>query len=52
MNQYTRLDEYMYQELNRDISEREYDELVEYAGNLGFKNAWIQEGKHKIGVLF
>lgn len=45
MNQYTRLDEYMYQELNQDISEREYDELVEYACSLGIKNAWIQEGK-------
>lgn len=45
MNQYTRIDEYIYQELNQNVSEKEYDELIEYACSLGVKNAWIQEGE-------
>lgn len=44
MNQYTRLGKFSYQELNQDLSEQEYDELIEYACSLGVRNAWIQEG--------
>jgi putative pyruvate formate lyase activating enzyme len=32
-------------ELNRRITEEEYDELVDYAINLGVENGFIQEGE-------
>jgi putative pyruvate formate lyase activating enzyme len=45
MNQYTPISEKKkYPELNRKITEKEYDELIDYAINLGLENAFIQEG--------
>ena len=44
MNQYTPIEKYKYQELNRTVKDEEYDELINYACDLGIKNAFIQEG--------
>lgn len=44
MNQYTPIEKYKYQELNRAVKDEEYDELINYACDLGIKNAFIQEG--------
>ena len=47
MNQYTpldTLDRMKYPELGRKVSEEEYDELVDYAIDLGVECAYIQEG--------
>lgn len=44
MNQYTPVDKYIYEELNRKVLDSEYEELVNYACDLGIKNAFIQEG--------
>lgn len=46
MNQYTpvrKIDNY--KELNDVVKEREYDELINYAIDIGIKNAYIQEGE-------
>lgn len=46
MNQYTpvrNINEYP--ELNRTVSDEEYDELINYACDLGITNAFIQEGE-------
>ena len=44
MNQYTPMpDCSKYPELNRTVTDREYDSLTEYALQLGIKNAYIQE---------
>ncbi len=44
MNQYTPVKTFKYEELNRTVSDREYDEVIDYAWNLGIRNAFIQEG--------
>lgn len=46
MNQYTPL-EYVekFQELNRRLTDKEYDEVVDYAIDLGVENGFIQEGE-------
>ena len=44
MNQYTPVRELEYAELNRKVYEEEYDELVDYAYDLGIRNAFIQDG--------
>ncbi len=46
MSQYTPIAEQLkqYPEINKTVSEREYDELIEYALSIGIKNAWMQEG--------
>ena len=47
MNQYTpldTLDEALYPELHRRVTEEEYDELVSYAIALGVEHGFIQEG--------
>lgn len=45
MNQYTPIKHFnRYQELNNKITENDYDEIIEYALDLGIKNAFIQEG--------
>ena len=46
MSQYTPIAEQLkqYPEINKTVSEREYDELIEYALFIGIKNAWMQEG--------
>ena len=45
MNQYTPLSQVeMYPEINRQVTEEEYEELVDYAIDLGVENGFIQEG--------
>lgn len=45
MNQYTPLDNVKdYPEINRKITQEEYDEVVNYAIELGITNGFIQEG--------
>lgn len=46
MNQYTPLPHVaMYPEINRKITDDEYDELIDYAVELGVENGFIQEGE-------
>ncbi|MEL7646493.1 MAG: radical SAM protein [Sedimentibacter sp.] len=46
MNQYTPLDEVTkYPEINRKITDDEYEELVDYAVSIGVENGFIQEGE-------
>ena len=45
MNQYTPLPQVeAYPEINRKVTEEEYEELVDYAIDLGVENGFIQEG--------
>ena len=44
MNQYTPVRRLEYRELNRKVTEEEYDEVINYAYDLGIRNAFIQEG--------
>lgn len=44
MNQYTPVVKLKYDELNRKISDSDYDELINYAYDIGVRNAFIQEG--------
>lgn len=48
MNQYTPVPSYLdikkYPELNRTVSRREYDKLIDYALALGIENGFIQDG--------
>ena len=43
MNQYTPVRKCEYEELNDKISEEVYDEIIDYAWNIGIRNAFIQE---------
>ena len=46
MNQFTPLSNLAaYPELNRKLTEEEYDEVVDYAIELGVENGYIQEGE-------
>ena len=45
MNQYTPVDKYIYEELNHKVLDSEYEELINYACDLGITNAFIQEGE-------
>lgn len=42
MNQYTVMDNLEYKELKRTIRDSEYNEIIDYAINLGIKNAFCQ----------
>lgn len=44
MNQYTPVNKCKYDNLNRKVTEEEYDEVINYAIELGVENAFIQEG--------
>lgn len=45
LNQYTPMSDLEnYPELNRRVTKREYDKVIDYAIHLGIENAWIQEG--------
>ena len=44
MNQYTPIEKYIYEELNHKVLDEEYDDVVNYACNLGLVNDFIQEG--------
>lgn len=43
MNQYTPVRKLEYNELNHKVKESDYDELINYAYDLGVRNAFIQE---------
>lgn len=45
MNQYTPVRKNKYKELNRKVDNEIYDEIIDYAYNLGVRNAFIQEGE-------
>ncbi len=46
MNQYTPLENVSeYKEINRKVSEREYDSFINHAIDIGVENAFIQEGE-------
>ena len=44
MNQYTPVDKSIYSNLNRTITEEEYEEVINYALTIGVSNAFIQDG--------
>ena len=44
MNQYTPVRECKFMELNRRVSDNEYDKVVDYAYDIGIRRAFIQEG--------
>ena len=43
MNQYTPLKKLAYSNLNRKLTPSEYDEIIDYAWNIGIRNAFTQE---------
>ena len=43
MNQYTPIRRLEYEELNHKIKNKDYDEVINYAYDLGIRNAYIQE---------
>ena len=45
MNQFTPVNKTCYSNLNRNLTEEEYDEVIDYAYDLGVRNAFIQEGE-------
>lgn len=45
MNQFTPINLEKFPEINRTVSEQEYQEIVMFANMLGIKHAFIQEGK-------
>ena len=48
MNQYTPLKKFKYDNLNKKVSDKEYDELIEYAYDLGIRNAYVQDGETQL----
>ena len=44
MNQYTPVRTCKYKELNNTVSDDTYNDIIDYAWNLGIRNAFIQEG--------
>ncbi len=45
MSQYTPVNVLKYENLNRKLEEKEYEEVVEYAVSKGVENAFVQEGE-------
>lgn len=45
MNQYTPVNECEYDNLNRKVTDDEYDEVLDFAITIGVKNAFMQEGE-------
>ena len=45
MNQYTPIKKCKYSELNNKVSDDVYDDVIEYAWNIGVRNAFIQDGE-------
>ena len=43
MNQYTNIKKLKYKELNDKVSKKEYDDLIDYAYDLGIENCFIQD---------
>lgn len=48
MNQYTPVRKLKFEELNNKVSEESYNELINYACDLGITNAFIQEGETQL----
>ena len=44
MNQYTPVRKCKYENLNKLVSNQEYEEVIDYAYDLGVRNAYVQEG--------
>ena len=44
MNQYTPIETYCYDNLNRKLTEEEYEDVTNYALTIGVSKAFIQEG--------
>ena len=44
MNQYTPIRKTEFEELNQTVKESDYEELINYAYDLGIRNAFVQEG--------
>ena len=44
MNQYTPVNTCIYSNLNRKVTEDEYNEVIDYAVSLGITNAFVQDG--------
>lgn len=44
MNQYTPVNKCKYDNLNRKVSDEEYNEVIDFAAELGIVNAFVQEG--------
>lgn len=45
MNQYTPVNKCKYENLNRKVTDDEYDEVIDFAVSIGVRNAFIQEGE-------
>ncbi len=45
MNQYTPIGNLPFKELNRTLTEKEYDDIIDFALQIGIKNAYIQDGE-------
>ena len=45
MNQYTPVNTCIYSNLNRKLTEEEYNDVIEYAVSLGITNAFVQDGE-------
>lgn len=45
MNQYTPVNKCEFENLNRKVTDEEYDEVIDFAVSIGVKNAFIQEGE-------
>lgn len=45
MNQYTPINKCKYNNLNRKVTEEEYEDVISYALTIGVNNAFIQEGE-------
>ena len=48
MNQYTPVRKLKFEELNNKVSEESYNELINYACDLGITNAFIREGETQL----
>lgn len=44
MNQYTPIRKLEYGELNNKVDDRDYDDIINYAYDMGIRNAFVQEG--------
>lgn len=45
MNQFTPVRDCKYNELNRTLEETEYDQVIDYAWDIGIRNAFVQDDK-------
>lgn len=45
MNQYTPVRKTQYNNLNRRVTKKEYNEVIDFAYNLGIRNCFVQEGE-------